>query len=83
MYSNKDKITYLFVGYDGKIFLAGNKRLNWHSMEINVDKLQQLPKLARKFPPNYNFFERLLFRLWRFKASPRLFIKSVAERLTN
>lgn len=77
MYSDTDKLTYLFVGYDGKIFLAGSKRLYWHSMEINADKLQQLPKLARKFPPNYNFFERFLFRLWRFKASPRLFIKSI------
>jgi hypothetical protein len=80
MYSNTDKLTYLFVGYDGEIFLAGSKRLHWHSMDINADKLQQLPKLARKFPPNYNFFERFLFRLWRFKNSPGLFIKSILLR---
>lgn len=80
MHSAPELITYLFVGYDGEIILSGNTKMPWHSMDIDSNKLQQLPKLARKFPPNYNIFERFVFRLWRFKASPKGFVKSILNR---
>jgi len=75
-----EEITYLFTGYDGKIFLEGSKKIRWHSMEINERKIQQIPKLIQKFPPNYNFLERFFFRLWRFKSSPKKFLESIMKK---
>ena len=50
-------ITYLFYGYDGTIFVHGNRRLLWHDIEINEKRLQLLPKLLRKYPGSYSFPE--------------------------
>ena len=80
MHPSPELITHLFVGYDGKIFLTGNSRLRWHSMDISPVKLQQLPKLIQKFPPNYNFIERFIFRIWRFKSNPKAFVQSIYSK---
>jgi hypothetical protein len=45
-----DSITYLFSGYDGKIFLRGNLRLPWHDIELKESKVQHVPKFLRKYP---------------------------------
>ncbi len=63
-------ITYLCVAYDGAIFLAGNRTLPWHSLEIVETKLQYLPKFLRKFPERYNKVDWLLFDLFRFFTEP-------------
>jgi hypothetical protein len=58
-------ITYLFSGYDGTIFLHGFKQLPWHDIEIKESRLQYLPKLLRKPRENYNFIEKMAFRMFR------------------
>lgn len=58
-------ITYLFTGYDGTTFIRGEGNLPWHGgIFYREDKMQQLPKLLRKYPGNYNYFERALFILF-------------------
>ena len=58
-------ITYLFSGYDGTIFLEGCKQLPWHDIPIKESRIQHLPKVLRKYTENYNFAEKLAWRLFR------------------
>ncbi len=57
-------ITYLCSGYDGTIFLHGNRQLPWHGVPLNESAIQHLPKMLRKYPGNYNRIEKMLF--WVF-----------------
>lgn len=70
-----DDITYIFSGYDGNIFLHGSKKLPWHGIDIEQSKIQQLPRLLRKFPCNYTIPERFLWLVYsvfrRFRQDPR------------
>lgn len=61
-----DAITYLFSGYDGTIFLHGNCTLPWHdAMQLKESRFQYLPRLLQKYPPTYNWFERLAFAIFK------------------
>jgi len=42
--------TELFQLYDGTIVLAGTKKLLWHRVKIDEEKIQMLPKGKRRFP---------------------------------
>ena len=42
--------TKLFQLYDGTLCIAGNTKLVWPQRAIDVDKLQVLPRRARKYP---------------------------------
>lgn len=47
--------TYMFQTYDGELKFAGSKKLIWHKLALNPQKLQILPVRDRKFPyePQY------------------------------
>ena len=56
---------FIFVGYDGSVHLSKPLELNWHNgIKINEDKLQFLPKVLRKYSLDYNFIQRLLFKIF-------------------
>lgn len=59
---NLEKITYLFFGYDGTVFLRGNTKSPWHDMELRKSKVQILPKFLRIYPENYGFVKNFLYR---------------------
>ena len=42
--------TQMFQLYDGTIKIAGCKKLIWHKIKINEEKLQMIPRDKRKFP---------------------------------
>lgn len=63
--TNLDYITYLFSGFDGKIFLRGGCRLLWHGIDLNEARVQQLPGFLQKYPHNYTFVQRLGFKVFR------------------
>lgn len=42
--------SYLFQTYDGELKFAGSKKLIWHKIAMNAQKLQILPMKQRKFP---------------------------------
>lgn len=80
---NLDKITYMFVGFDGTIHLSGNQKLPWHSMEIKESKIQQLPRRLRKYPENYTKFEKVLFRAYlRPGDIPKIAIEFIKRHCT-
>jgi hypothetical protein len=53
-------ITYLFYGFDGKLFIRGNSSLSWHSIPIDA---------RRKYPENYTGLEKRLVQLYRLWLS--------------
>ena len=58
-------VTYMFSGFDGTVFLRGNRRLLCHGLTIRESKCQQLPRLLRTYPGNYGKLQRALFRYYR------------------
>lgn len=71
-------ITYLFSGYDGKVFLRGSLRLPWHSIDLRESKVQHLPRFLRKYPPYYGRMEKVMFFLL---GDPRRLITSAWQRI--
>lgn len=57
-------ITHLFSGYDGRIFLRGNMKLPWHLIEIKESKVQQLPRLFRKYPDNFRKIDIIMWIMY-------------------
>lgn len=74
-------ITYLFVGYDGTIFLYGQKTMPWHcKLPLRASSMQRLPKFLRKFSDSYNTFERLAFAVYLLLSSPRTLMSEIKKR---
>lgn len=61
---DESKLTYVFSGYDGKVFLRGRDRLGWHGLLFKEKRFQVLPPFLRQYPDNYNGLQRLLFRIY-------------------
>jgi hypothetical protein len=74
-------VTYLFIGYDGTIFLRGQKTMPWHcKLPLNESSMQRLPKFLRKFPESYNLAELLAFGVYLLFSSPRILISEIRKR---
>jgi len=76
-------ITHFFTGYDGTVLLQGGKRLPWHDLKIKDSAVQILPKSIRKFPDNYNIFEKILFGIYILITDPAKFIRIVLRRINS
>jgi hypothetical protein len=75
-------ITYLFFGYDGKVFLHGNLKLIWHDIDLKESKIQPLPRFLRRFPGNYTKLHKIVFNLYLLFTDPHNLIKRII-RLTK
>ena len=63
--SNK-YITQVFQLYDGTLIWRGNRKLLWHDLDMDPDKLQVLPKFCRYFPETrVSWWTRWLFSCWK------------------
>ncbi len=62
-----DMITYLFVGFDGKVFLQGSKKLYWHNIMFSEKDIKVLPKILQKAPVNYGLIEKILFHIYKLR----------------
>jgi hypothetical protein len=71
-----DTTTYLFVGYDGTIFLHGCKKLPWHEVELKESSFQVLPKFLRKYPGKYGILEKIAFSIYLLLTNPRSLISN-------
>jgi len=79
--ADQSHITYLFSGYDGRVFLHGNRTLPWHRIELKESRMQCLPRMLRKYPCNYSVIEKLFFFVYFFLSEPIVFLRRVRERL--
>ncbi|RZB36738.1 MAG: hypothetical protein SRB2_01817 [Desulfobacteraceae bacterium Eth-SRB2] len=60
--TNLSDVTYLFSGYDGKIFLTGGLKLPWHGgLELRESRVQHLPRILQKHPSDYGDIEKIIF----------------------
>lgn len=63
--TNLEAITYLFSGFDGKIFLHGSCKMHWHNMDLEEKKIQHLPAYLRKYPGNYTKLQKRIFTFYK------------------
>jgi hypothetical protein len=70
LWVNRDSITYLFVGYDGKVFIRGNQYLPWHDIKFKSSDVQLLPSILQKYPSSYGFFEKFIFAVYLLLRNP-------------
>ena len=49
-------VTWLFQTYDGRLHIAGNRRLRWHDVPIDPRRLQVVPRRLRTFPADFSRF---------------------------
>jgi hypothetical protein len=76
-------ITYLFSGYDGRIFLHGNKGLPWHGLALSESRVQQLPRVLRTYPGNYSRWQRWLFSLFCLVRRSSGGIRAIRRRMSR
>jgi hypothetical protein len=60
---DEDEVTHLFLGFDGSLIVDGPALLRWHGLPLKVN--QPFPKALRHYPPNYDRWSGLLFRIWK------------------
>jgi hypothetical protein len=60
---DEDEVTHLFLGFDGSLVVDGPAQLRWHNLPLRIG--QPMPRILRAYPPNYNGWQRLLFRIWK------------------
>jgi len=81
--TNLDAITYLFSGYDGKIFLHGSRMLPWHGIRLSESRVQHLPRFLRKYPGNYTRSQKKAFRLFLLAREPSRFIREILKLINR
>ena len=59
---------YIYCGYDGTVFTSKPLNLIWHN--IIIKKIKILPKILNIYPGNYNFFQRILIKIFKFYCNP-------------
>lgn len=80
LWLDQDMVTYMFSGYDGKIFLQGFSKLPWHKISLKQGKFQILPGFLQDYPGNYSYLQRLTFGVHLLFHEPRLLAREVRER---
>ncbi|TSC70161.1 MAG: iron ion binding protein [Parcubacteria group bacterium Gr01-1014_49] len=50
LHTDRQYQTKLFQLYDGTLRISGYDRLLWHNLPIDIEKLQVLPRRARRYP---------------------------------
>jgi hypothetical protein len=69
MREDESDVPYIFIGFDGKVFLSerggfGSISLPWHGLTLRESAVQRLPRFLRTYPGCYSLIQRLLFRLF-------------------
>jgi len=63
--------TYVFIGYDGTV-LSNRPQvaMPWHGFSPDLRAFQQLPRMLRKLPSDYNLLQKVLFAFLLATKSP-------------
>ncbi len=77
---DKELKNFIFSGYDGSLHTTKPLKLGWHKIEIKNEKIQPLPSFLRRFPDDYNIFQKFLFLLFREILIPGRFIKKFFKK---
>jgi hypothetical protein len=74
LWVDRDAITHLFVGYDGKVFIQGKQSLPWHGVKFKPSDVQLLPSILQKYPGNYGLLEKVVFAIYLLFRDPAYLI---------
>jgi hypothetical protein len=74
------RITYLFSGYDGKVFLHGYCRLPWHGIDLEESAIQPLPSYLQRHPESFRTGQKIAFYLFLLFNDPERFLKMLRKR---
>jgi len=82
--TDTSKVTYLFTGYDGKVFIRGYGKMPWHlRLPMKESRMQRIPWILRNFPGNYNLPELLIFGFYLLITSPVILFSELRKRLVK
>jgi hypothetical protein len=70
---------YIYCGYDGTVFTSKPLDLIWH--KLTVKKIKILPKILNVYPGNYNIFQKILFKFFKFYLNPIKYISKLKSYL--
>lgn len=63
--SEQPKVTYIFNGYDGTVFIRGFGKLGWHAIPYKEARLQLVPRWLRQYPGNYGIVKRGFAKVYK------------------
>lgn len=79
LWTKRDCVTYIFCGYDGRVFLRGCQKLPWHfHIPIREPDVQVLPGFLQKYS-----FTRTDKRLFETLKNPFAFARQIFRRLVK
>ncbi len=81
--ASTDKVTYLFSGFDGTIFLRGNTVLPWHGIRLTESAAQAIPRCLRSFPLYYTPLQKIMFACYLAVTDQRRFFRESARLLNR
>jgi len=67
-------MTYLFVGYDGTIFLRGAQSIPWLGLKLDESKMQTVPRWFRASRGSYSKLKQIAFSFYK---DPRAFVRAL------
>jgi hypothetical protein len=62
--ADESKVTYIFNGYDGTIFLRGPEYLPWHGLKYDEARFQMVPRFLRTYPDRYTAAQKFVKRIY-------------------
>jgi hypothetical protein len=74
-------LTYLCVGYDGKVFLEGYGKLPWHSLTIDTESIQPLPPSLRMYPHNYTNRQKIAYAWFQFAKRRSITLRTLLRKV--
>lgn len=79
LWTQRDCVTYFFLGYDGRVFLRGCQKLPWQEhVPFHEGQVQVLPGFLQKYP-----WAKKHRRLHAALTNPVALVKKVVRRLTG
>jgi hypothetical protein len=65
-------VTWIFCGFDGRVFVRGHGALPWHGVPYREERMQPLARSFRKFPGTHGLLMRFLSRQYRSLKKRRI-----------
>ncbi|MCP3958747.1 MAG: FkbM family methyltransferase [bacterium] len=63
--TDTSRVTHIFHGFDGTLFLRGYSKIHWHGLDLDESRIQQVPKIFRRYPGTFGRTTMALFRWYR------------------
>lgn len=65
-------VTWIFCGFDGRVFVRGHAELPWHGVPYREERMQPIARAFRKFPGTHGSLMRFLSRQYRSLKKRRI-----------